>query len=55
LTEEDGLGIQFYDQKTFVDPAFMEKKVKVIYGVQRVGQTVVVPSGWVYWTVHTVN
>eukprot|EP01114_Cavostelium_apophysatum_P017008 TRINITY_DN4958_c0_g1_i3.p1 TRINITY_DN4958_c0_g1~~TRINITY_DN4958_c0_g1_i3.p1 ORF type:complete len:740 (+),score=199.40 TRINITY_DN4958_c0_g1_i3:404-2623(+) len=51
LTEEDSLGSQFFDQKTFIDPSFVEKKVKVIYGIQRCGQTMVVPSMWTHWVV----
>lgn len=52
LAEEDCLGVNIHEGKTFVDPAAIEKKVKVTYAVQRVGQTVIVPSMYTYWTVY---
>jgi hypothetical protein len=51
LTEEEALGFPHFDSKTFMDPAFLEKKVKVLYAVQKVGQTIIIPCGWTYWNV----
>ncbi|PRP87718.1 hypothetical protein PROFUN_02418 [Planoprotostelium fungivorum] len=51
LTEDDSLGVQLFDQRTFVDPSFLEQKAKVIYGIQKPGQTVVIPANWIYFTV----
>jgi len=51
ITEEDSLGIQFYDHKSFFDPSFFERKVKVTYAIQRSGQTIIIPSGWIHWSV----
>lgn len=51
LSEEDGLGVTTFEQKNFIDPTYLEKKVKVVYGVQKLGQTVVIPSGWVHWVI----
>jgi hypothetical protein len=55
LSEEEVLGAQFFDNKNFVDPTFLEKKVKVTIGIQRQGQTVYIPSGWAYWMVRVVR
>jgi len=51
LTEEDSLGVQFFDHKGFIDPSFVEKKVKVRYAIQKPQQTIIVPSGWVHFVV----
>lgn len=51
LTEDDMMGVQFFDQKTFFDPTFLEKRVKITYGIQKLGQTIVIPSGWAYFMV----
>jgi len=53
LTEEDALGFTYFDSKAFIDPTFLEKKIKVQYAIQKVGQTIVIPSGWTYWVVRT--
>lgn len=51
LVEEEIIGLQFFEQKTFIDPLFIDKKVRVYYGVQRPGQTVFIPSLWGYFSV----
>lgn len=52
LSDDDALGFNHtFESKTLIDPSFLEKKVKVLYAIQKVGQTIVVPSGWTYWVV----
>lgn len=49
------MGIASFDNKNLIDPSYLEKKVKVTYGLQKVGQTMVIPSGWTYWIVRGVR
>eukprot|EP01117_Protostelium_nocturnum_P009792 TRINITY_DN3498_c0_g2_i2.p1 TRINITY_DN3498_c0_g2~~TRINITY_DN3498_c0_g2_i2.p1 ORF type:complete len:775 (+),score=185.57 TRINITY_DN3498_c0_g2_i2:138-2462(+) len=51
LTEEDSIGITLFDQRSFIDPTFLETRAKVLYGIQKQGQTVMIPSGWTYFNV----
>lgn len=51
LTEEDCLGYQFLNSSIFVDPSTIEKKAKVIYAIQKVGQTMVVPAMWSHFVI----
>lgn len=53
LSEDESLGMGLFDQKTLVDPLLLEKKAKILWGIQKQGQTVVVPSGWTYFVVYT--
>jgi len=46
------LEYKFWIKKSFIDSSFIEKKVPVKYGIQKYGETVIVPSGWIYWTVY---
>jgi len=51
LTAEDSIGVQLFDQRAFIDPAFLEDKVKVLYAIQKPGQTVLIPANWTYFNV----
>ena len=52
LTENDVLGFAFFDQTTFVDPDYLiQRGVKMYFVEQKIGQTVFIPSGWVYWNI----
>eukprot|EP01118_Nematostelium_gracile_P014092 TRINITY_DN5430_c0_g1_i2.p1 TRINITY_DN5430_c0_g1~~TRINITY_DN5430_c0_g1_i2.p1 ORF type:complete len:776 (+),score=178.42 TRINITY_DN5430_c0_g1_i2:236-2563(+) len=51
LADEDGIYPNISDQKNLIDPQYLEKKAKVIYGIQKVGQTLFIPAGWAHFSI----
>lgn len=48
------MGVQLFEQKNFTEPSYLEKKVKVTWAIQKVGQTVIIPSMWTHWVIRVV-
>lgn len=55
LTEGEPMGFHVFEQKNFFDPINLEKKVKIIYAIQKQGQTIVIPSMWSYFVIYKVK